>query len=45
MGGTSEWPDGGFPGIRINPDTLLPEIVNEEACAAALAGLHRPRRT
>jgi tetratricopeptide (TPR) repeat protein len=34
--GTIEWPDGGFPGIRINPDTLLSEVVSEEACAAAL---------
>ncbi len=41
-GGTSEWPDGGFPGIRINPVTLLPEIVNEEACAAALSGSGDP---
>ncbi|MGO4120819.1 tetratricopeptide repeat protein [Arthrobacter sp. YAF16] len=36
-GGTSEWPDGGFPGIRINPETLMPQVVNGEACAAALA--------
>ena len=35
-GGTIEWPDGGFPGIRINPESLLPEITNDEACAAAL---------
>jgi len=42
MAGTSEWPDGGFPGIRINPDSLLPEIVNEEACAAALAASADP---
>lgn len=35
-GGTSDWPDAGFPGIKINPDSLMPEIVNEEACAAAL---------
>jgi predicted Zn-dependent protease len=35
-GGTSDWPDAGFPGIRINPDSLMPQIVNEEACAAAL---------
>ena len=34
--GTIEWPAGGFPGIRINPETLLPEITNAEACAAAL---------
>jgi predicted Zn-dependent protease len=36
-GGTSDWPDAGFPGIKINPDSLVPQIVNEEACAAALA--------
>jgi tetratricopeptide (TPR) repeat protein len=36
-GGTSEWPDGGFPGIRINPETLMPQLVDEEACLAALA--------
>jgi predicted Zn-dependent protease len=35
--GTSEWPDGGFPGIRINPVSLMPEIVNEEACTTALS--------
>ncbi|HET6270142.1 MAG TPA: tetratricopeptide repeat protein [Arthrobacter sp.] len=40
--GTSEWPDGGFPGIRINPLSLMPEIVNEEACAAALAASDDP---
>lgn len=40
--GTSEWPDGGFAGIRINPVSLLPEIVNEEACAAALAASADP---
>ena len=36
QGGTIEWPDGGFPGIRINPESLLPEIISAEACAAAL---------
>jgi Flp pilus assembly protein TadD len=35
--GTADWPEAGFPGIRINPETLLPEIVNEDACRAALA--------
>jgi predicted Zn-dependent protease len=40
--GTSEWPDGGFPGIRINPVSLMPEIVNEEACAVALAASSDP---
>jgi predicted Zn-dependent protease len=40
--GTSEWPDGGFAGIRVNPLSLMPEIVNEEACAAALAASADP---
>ena len=35
-GGTSDWPDAGFPGIKINPDSLVPQIVNEDAVAAAL---------
>ena len=34
--GTSDWPDAGFPGIRINPESLLPQIVNEDAVRAAL---------
>ena len=37
VAGTSDWPEAGFPGIRINPLSLLPEIVNEEACRGALA--------
>jgi Flp pilus assembly protein TadD len=37
MAGTSDWPEAGFPGVRINPVSLLPEIVNEEVCRAALA--------
>ncbi|HEX9088549.1 MAG TPA: tetratricopeptide repeat protein [Arthrobacter sp.] len=41
-GGTSDWPDGGFTGIKINPDTLVPQIVNEEAVAAALAASTDP---
>jgi Flp pilus assembly protein TadD len=36
LAGTSEWPDAGFPGVKIDPDTLLPQIVNEELCSAAL---------
>ncbi|WP_255768923.1 tetratricopeptide repeat protein [Pseudarthrobacter sulfonivorans] len=35
LAGTSEWPEAGFPGIRINPLTLLPEIINEDVCRAA----------
>lgn len=42
MAGTSDWPEAGFPGVRINPLTLLPEIVNEDACSAALAGSTDP---
>lgn len=41
-GGTSDWPDGGFTGIKINPDTLVPQIVNEDAVAAALAASNDP---
>ena len=37
VAGTSDWPEAGFPGVRINPLSLLPEIVNEDACRAALA--------
>lgn len=41
-GGTSEWPDAGFPGIRINPQTLMPQIVDGEALAEALAASTDP---
>ncbi len=37
VAGTSDWPEAGFPGVRINPVSLLPEIVNDEVCRAALA--------
>ncbi|MGX5717396.1 tetratricopeptide repeat protein [Arthrobacter sp. MAHUQ-56] len=37
INGTADWPEAGFPGIRINPETLLPQVVNEDACHAALA--------
>ncbi|MGP4032074.1 tetratricopeptide repeat protein [Pseudarthrobacter sp. 1C304] len=40
--GTSDWPDAGFPGIKINPDSLVAEVVNEEVCAAALAASTDP---
>lgn len=39
---TADWPEAGFPGIRINPETLLPEIVNEDACREALAASTDP---
>lgn len=42
VAGTSDWPEAGFPGIRINPVSLLPEIVNEDACHAALAASTDP---
>ena len=41
-GGTSDWPDAGFPGIKINPDSLVPQIVNEDAVAEALAASTDP---
>lgn len=41
-GGTSEWPDAGFPGIRINPQTLMPQIVDDEVLAEALAASADP---
>jgi Flp pilus assembly protein TadD len=42
MTGTADWPESGFPGIRVNPETLLPEIVNEDACRGALAASADP---
>lgn len=41
-GGTSEWPDAGFPGIRINPQSLMPQVVNDEVMAEALAASTDP---
>lgn len=35
--GISDWPTAGFPGVRMNPDTLLPVVVNEDAMESALA--------
>lgn len=32
-----DWPCAGFPGMAINPQTLLAEVVDEEKCAIALA--------
>jgi predicted Zn-dependent protease len=31
-----DWPSAGFPGIAVNPKTLLPEVVDEEVCTEAL---------
>ncbi|MEE2523374.1 tetratricopeptide repeat protein [Pseudarthrobacter sp. J75] len=39
---TIEWPDAGFPGVRINPLTLVPEITNDDDCQAALAASTDP---
>jgi predicted Zn-dependent protease len=35
--GLKDWPSAGFPGTAVNPQTLLPEVVDEETCAEALA--------
>jgi uncharacterized protein HemY len=31
-----EWPDAGFPGIAVDPETLNAVVVDEERCEAAL---------
>lgn len=31
-----DWPSAGFPGTAVNPQTLLPEVVDEDACNSAL---------
>lgn len=31
-----EWPDAGFPGVAVDPDTLNAVVVDEERCEAAL---------
>ncbi len=42
--GISDWPTAGFPpGVRMNPDTLLPVVVNEEVMESALAASEDPR--
>lgn len=40
--GVSDWPTAGFPGVRMNPDTLLPVVVNEEVMETALAASDDP---
>ncbi|GAA2867102.1 lipopolysaccharide assembly protein LapB [Paenarthrobacter ilicis] len=40
--GVSDWPTAGFPGVRTNPDTLLPVVVNDEAMDSALAASEDP---
>ncbi|HEY1155655.1 MAG TPA: tetratricopeptide repeat protein, partial [Arthrobacter sp.] len=42
MSGTADWPEAGFPGIRINPDTLQPQIVNEDVVRETLAASTDP---
>ncbi|MHA7223184.1 tetratricopeptide repeat protein [Arthrobacter sp. RHLT1-20] len=42
IAGTSDWPDAGFPGVRINPDSLVPQIVNEDTVVGALAASTDP---
>ncbi|WP_285246166.1 tetratricopeptide repeat protein [Pseudarthrobacter sp. efr-133-R2A-89] len=42
MNGTADWPQAGFPGIRINPETLMPQIVNEDAVREALSASTDP---
>ncbi|GAB4100136.1 tetratricopeptide repeat protein [Sinomonas halotolerans] len=37
-----EWPDAGFPGVAVNPETLSTEIIDEERCEAALVGTKDP---
>lgn len=40
--GTTDWPETGFPGVRINPETLLPQIINEDTCREALTASTDP---
>lgn len=42
MSGTADWPEAGFPGIRINPDSLQPQIVNEDVVRETLAASTDP---
>ncbi|MGG5174283.1 tetratricopeptide repeat protein [Pseudarthrobacter sp. J1763] len=39
---TSEWPESGFPGIKVNPLTRRVEVVDEDMCDRALAASDRP---
>ncbi|MDP5226053.1 MULTISPECIES: tetratricopeptide repeat protein [Arthrobacter] len=39
---SSEWPESGFPGIKVNPVTRRSEVVDEDAVDAALAQDPRP---
>lgn len=42
ISGTADWPQAGFPGIRINPDSLQPQIVNEDVVRETLAASSNP---
>lgn len=42
ISGTADWPEAGFPGIRINPDSLQPQIVNEDVVRETLAASSDP---
>ncbi|MBG0741589.1 tetratricopeptide repeat protein [Paeniglutamicibacter antarcticus] len=37
-----DWPYAGFPGTAISPTTLLPEVVDAEACDQALSTTQDP---
>ncbi|GHG39745.1 hypothetical protein GCM10012320_00640 [Sinomonas cellulolyticus] len=37
-----EWPQSGFPGIAINPETLTTEVVDEDRCEQAIAASGDP---
>ncbi|MFJ3957842.1 tetratricopeptide repeat protein [Arthrobacter sp. NPDC090010] len=39
---TSEWPESGFPGIKVNPLTRRCEVVDEDLVDQTLAGDTRP---
>jgi len=39
---SSEWPESGFPGIKVNPLTRRYEIVDDELVQTTLAGDERP---
>ncbi|MDP9986534.1 putative Zn-dependent protease [Arthrobacter oryzae] len=42
ISGTADWPEAGFPGVRINPDSLQPQIVNEDVVRETLAASSDP---
>jgi Flp pilus assembly protein TadD len=40
--GLKDWPAAGFPGTAVNPRTLQVEVVDQEACTAALSCSNDP---